>query len=122
MESVNAVRYCESLEHLREAIRRKRPGLLSNGLVLLQDNATPHKSVKTLEWLQKYNWETLEHPAYSPDLAPSDYHLFCPFKRAVSGRGSRPIMNTLFCSSFHSVTKISIGVVSWRSSTDGTNV
>ena len=58
---------------------------MSSGVVLLHYNATPHKSVKTLEWVQKYNWETLEHPAYSPDLAPSDYHLFGALKRALSG-------------------------------------
>jgi len=28
----------------------------------------------------------LEHPAYSPDLAPSDYHLFGPPKEALRGR------------------------------------
>jgi len=28
----------------------------------------------------------LEHPAYSPDLAPSDYHLFGPLKDALTGR------------------------------------
>ena len=59
---------------------------MSSGVVLLHDNATPHTSVKTVEWLQKYNWEVLEHPAYSPDLAPSDYHLFGPLKRELSGK------------------------------------
>ena len=61
--------------------------MLSSGVVLLHDNATPHTSVKTLEWLHKYNWEILQHPAYSPDLAPSDYHLFGPLKRELSGQG-----------------------------------
>ena len=28
----------------------------------------------------------MEHPAYSPDLAPSDFHLFGPLKEALSGR------------------------------------
>jgi hypothetical protein len=27
--------------------------------------------------IQELDWEILPHPPYSPDLAPSDYHLFC---------------------------------------------
>jgi histone-lysine N-methyltransferase SETMAR len=26
--------------------------------------------------IQELDWEILPHPSYSPDLAPSDYHLF----------------------------------------------
>uniref|UniRef100_A0A8R1I9J2 Histone-lysine N-methyltransferase SETMAR n=1 Tax=Caenorhabditis japonica TaxID=281687 RepID=A0A8R1I9J2_CAEJA len=26
------------------------------------------------------NWDTVPHPPYSPDIAPSDYHLFRPLK------------------------------------------
>jgi histone-lysine N-methyltransferase SETMAR len=26
--------------------------------------------------IQELDWEILPHPPYSPDLAPSDYHLF----------------------------------------------
>jgi histone-lysine N-methyltransferase SETMAR len=33
--------------------------------------------------LQQLNWKVLEHPAHSPDLAPSDFHLFGPFKNAL---------------------------------------
>ena len=27
-----------------------------------------------------FGWELMSHPAYSPDLAPSDYHLFSKLK------------------------------------------
>ncbi|GFS22880.1 histone-lysine N-methyltransferase SETMAR [Elysia marginata] len=30
-------------------------------------------------------WEILAHPAHSPDLAPSDLHLFEPLKRHLGG-------------------------------------
>jgi hypothetical protein len=29
------------------------------------------------------HWEVLLHPAYRPDVAPSDFHLFGPFKEAL---------------------------------------
>ena len=30
----------------------------------------------TRQKLEEFGWEVLPHPPYSPDLAPSDYHLF----------------------------------------------
>jgi histone-lysine N-methyltransferase SETMAR len=30
--------------------------------------------------------ECIPHPAYSPDLAPSDYHVFGPLKEGLSGK------------------------------------
>jgi transposase len=33
-----------------------------------------------METIQKLKWNVLPHPPYSPDLAPSDYHLFGPLK------------------------------------------
>ncbi|GFN99308.1 histone-lysine N-methyltransferase SETMAR [Plakobranchus ocellatus] len=39
----------------------------------------------TQQWLQRYGWEILYHPAHSPDLAPSDFHRFGPLKRHLGG-------------------------------------
>ncbi|GFO04315.1 histone-lysine N-methyltransferase SETMAR [Plakobranchus ocellatus] len=80
-----ASRYCRTLDRLKEAIRRKRPGLLRRGVVLQHDNAIPHSANLTQQWLQRYGWEILPHPAHSPDLAPSDFHLFGPLKRHLGG-------------------------------------
>ncbi|GFN74199.1 von Willebrand factor d and egf domain-containing protein-like [Plakobranchus ocellatus] len=80
-----ASRYCSTLDRLEEAIRRKRLGLLRRGVVLQHDNATPHSANLTQQWLQRYGWEILPHPAHSPDLAPSDFHLFGPLKRHLGG-------------------------------------
>ncbi|GFO10637.1 histone-lysine N-methyltransferase SETMAR [Plakobranchus ocellatus] len=33
----------------------------------------------------RYGWEILPHPAHSPDLAPSDFHLLGPLKRHLGG-------------------------------------
>uniref|UniRef100_A0A914IB43 Histone-lysine N-methyltransferase SETMAR n=1 Tax=Globodera rostochiensis TaxID=31243 RepID=A0A914IB43_GLORO len=35
--------------------------------------------------LQELGWEVLPHPPYSPDVAPSDYHLFRSLSNALSG-------------------------------------
>ncbi|GFN77395.1 histone-lysine N-methyltransferase SETMAR [Plakobranchus ocellatus] len=80
-QCINAAQYCSTLDRLKEVIRRKRPGLLRRGVVLQQDDATPHSANLTQQWLQRYSWEILPHPAHSPDLAPSDFHLFGPLKR-----------------------------------------
>ncbi|GFO24379.1 histone-lysine N-methyltransferase SETMAR [Plakobranchus ocellatus] len=74
-QCINAARYCS----------RKRPGLLRRGVVLQHDNATPHSANLTQQWLQRYGWEIVPHPAHSPDLAPSDFHLFGPLKRHLGG-------------------------------------
>ncbi|GFO05502.1 histone-lysine N-methyltransferase SETMAR [Plakobranchus ocellatus] len=68
-ESVNADRYCETLDRLRHAVRGKRPGLLRSGVVLQHDNATPHTAKRTKEWLERYRWDIIPHPAHSSDLA-----------------------------------------------------
>jgi hypothetical protein len=34
--------------------------------------------------MQKQQWEVLERPPYSPNLAPSDFHLFGPLKYHLS--------------------------------------
>jgi hypothetical protein len=58
---------------LRRDIQNKRHGTQT---VLLHDNACPHTVVSTRAHLENLNWELFDHPPYSPDLAPSDYHLF----------------------------------------------
>ncbi|GFN97507.1 copine-3 [Plakobranchus ocellatus] len=66
-------------------LQTKRPGLLRRGVVLQHDNAIPHSANLTQQWPQRYGWEILPFPAHSPDLAPSDFHLFGPLKRHLGG-------------------------------------
>jgi len=69
---------------LKPAIQTKRRGLLSSGVLLLHD-VRPHTAIHTLQTLVKLGFTVLEHPAYSPNLAPSDYYLFGPLKVALRG-------------------------------------
>lgn len=76
-ETINADAYCRQLTKLNEAIQKNRPVLANRkGVILQHDNARPHVAEKTLKKISGLGWEVLPHPPYSPDLAPSDYHLF----------------------------------------------
>jgi histone-lysine N-methyltransferase SETMAR len=52
--------------------------------ILHQDNA--HKSVLAMEILRDLHYELLEYPPYSPDLAPSDFHLLPKLKLFLAGQ------------------------------------
>lgn len=58
-----------------------------NGPVfVLQDNAKPQRSRKSTNFVENdLHWNVLSHPAYSPDVAPSDYHLFLSLKYFLRG-------------------------------------
>ncbi|CAH1725891.1 unnamed protein product [Aphis gossypii] len=36
--------------------------------------------------LEKFGWDVISHSPYSPDLAPSDYHLFLNLKKHLGGK------------------------------------
>ncbi|GBL87308.1 Histone-lysine N-methyltransferase SETMAR [Araneus ventricosus] len=84
--TITAASYSETLQRLRRAIQNKRRGMLSSGIVLLHDNARPHTAVATTILLQRFGWEVFDHPPYSPDLAPSDFHLFAHMKYWLGGQ------------------------------------
>jgi transposase len=60
--------------------RRKR----QDSVCFLQDNARHHTAALTMATLLKLKWDVLPHPTYSPDLTPSDYHLFGPMKKVLT--------------------------------------
>ncbi|EZA56424.1 Histone-lysine N-methyltransferase SETMAR [Ooceraea biroi] len=69
------------------AIKQKRRELVNRkGVVFHHDNARPRRSLVTREKLLQLGWDVLPHPPYSPDLAPSDYHLFRSLQNALSGK------------------------------------
>ena len=81
----NAGAYCTILEELRAAIKQICPGMLTKCVLFLHDDARPHSAKMIQQFLQYFWWEFLEHPVYSPDLVPSDYHLFPALKNHLSG-------------------------------------
>ena len=85
--TVNSAYYRHFLQqNLRPALRKKRQNLLQDGVLILHDNATPHKAHTVQALLEEYQWETLPHAPYSPDLSPCDFHLFPSFKMQMRGK------------------------------------
>jgi len=40
----------------------------------------------TTALLEKFKWDILDHPPYSPDFAPSYFHLFLHIKKHLAGK------------------------------------
>ena len=78
--------YAEELRRLRQAIKDKRRGKLTAGILLLQDNAPAHTSRIAVSAAAECGFKILSHPLYSPDLAPSDYYLFPKLKSVLRGQ------------------------------------
>lgn len=76
-ERLNSEKYCQQLDDLSKALKKKRPALFNRkNIILHHDNARPHAALGTRQKIAELGWEILTHPQYSPDLAPSDFHLF----------------------------------------------
>jgi histone-lysine N-methyltransferase SETMAR len=84
--TINSTAYCETMKKLRCAIQNKRRGMRTHGLVLLHDNVRPHTTAQTQALVTSFGWEQFNHPHYSPDLAPSDFHLFLCLKKFLAGQ------------------------------------
>ena len=46
----------------------------------------PYTANVVRDKLQRFGWETLQHPPYSPDLSPCDFHIFGDLKKDIRGR------------------------------------
>ena len=83
--AITGVFYANLLDQLRTAIREKRGGNLSKGVLLQEDNARVHTCKVAMDAVERNGYELIPHPAYSPDLAPSDFFLFPNLKKDIHG-------------------------------------
>lgn len=75
--------YCSQFVRSKEAVQQKCPQSANRRRVTFQhDNARPHSYLATRQKLVEFFWDVLPHPPYSPDLAPSDYHLCRSLKQS----------------------------------------
>ena len=86
-ETINGERYRTQLIRLKRAIAEKRPEYATRheAIIFHHDNARAHVAIPVKNYLENIGWEVLPHPPYSPDLAPSDYHLFRSLQNALTG-------------------------------------
>jgi len=79
--------YCEQLDKMNEKLKIQQPALINRKVpLLLHDNAKPHTSKLTVQKLKDLGYETLPHPPYSPDIAPTDFWLFRSLANFLAGK------------------------------------
>ena len=71
--------------------------MLTKCVILLHDQVRLH----TNALIKLFSWEIFDHPPYSPDLAPSDYHLFTKMKVWLDTQR------------FHTIEELMDGVNNW---------
>jgi len=71
---------------LHRVLKEKRPQYEQryDKVILQHDNARLHVAQAVKTYLETLKWEVLSHPPYSPDIAPSDYHLFRSMTHSLS--------------------------------------
>ena len=84
--TINSAWYSEMLTDRLKPANRSKLRLLLSKRVVLHDNARPHTAAHSAETLRKLKIEVMAHPPYNRDPAPSNYHLFGPFKEVFRGR------------------------------------
>ena len=72
---MNAEFYSSLLVQLKDILKEKRLGKFTKGVFFLHDNAPAHRALATQKKLAYLGFQYLDHTPYSPNLAPSDYHL-----------------------------------------------
>ena len=80
---------------VKDILKEKRLGKVTKGVLFLHDNDPAHRALATQKKLAYLGFQYLDHPPYSPDLAPSDYHLFPGLKNKWKVTIFRPTRRSL---------------------------
>jgi len=75
-QTINAEHNPPLLVHLKDILKRKRRWKVTKCVLFLHDNGPAYRALVTQKKVAYLGFHCLDHPPYSPDLAPSDYHLF----------------------------------------------
>ena len=91
-QMINSNKYCSQLDQLKAALDKHSELVNRRCIIFHQNTARPHfsstrqkllqfgkkkkKKKTTTKKLLQLDWKVLIHPMYSPDTAPSNFHLF----------------------------------------------
>jgi len=84
-QTISAEYYSSLLVQMKDILKEKCRGKVTKGVLFLH-NAPAYWALATQKKLAYLGFQCLDHPPYSPDLAPSDYHLFPGLKKKLKGR------------------------------------
>ena len=84
-QNINVEYYSSLLVQLKDILKEKCCRKVTKGVLFLHDNVPAHQALATQKKLAYLGFQCLDHPPYSPDLAPSDYHLFPGLKKQLKG-------------------------------------
>jgi len=74
-QSFNAEYYLSLLVQLKDILKEKLHGKVTKGVLFLHDNAPAHRALATQDKMTYLGFQCPDHPPFSPDVTPSDYHV-----------------------------------------------
>ena len=77
--------YSSLLVQLKDILEEKRRGKVTKAVLFLHDNTPAHRALATQKKLAYLDFQYLDHPPCSRDLAPSDYHLLPGLRKQLKG-------------------------------------
>ncbi len=85
--TINQIMFYQIFTHFDIAFQNRRGprGQVRGHMFIHMDNASAHTARLTGQHIRNLGWTALPHPAYSPDLAPSDFWIFPRLKKGLRG-------------------------------------
>ena len=81
--TINVESYLSLLLQLKDILKEKRRGKITKVVLFFHDSAPAHRALATQKKLAYLGFHCVDYPPYSPDLTPSDYHLFPGLKKQL---------------------------------------
>ena len=82
-QNINSEYYSSLLVQLKDILKEKRRRNFTKIVLFLHDNIPAHRILAIQKKLAYMGFHCFDQPPYSPDLAPSDYHLFPGLKETI---------------------------------------